>query len=42
VEQVNQVCAFGVVELKGVGDAVDDGLGDPGGVASLQADVVLR
>ena len=42
VEQVDQVRAFGIVELEGVGDAVDDALGDAGGVAALEADVVLR
>ena len=41
-EQVEQVRAFGVVELQGVSDAVDDALGDPGGVAAFEPDVVLR
>ena len=34
--------ALGLVELEGVGDAVDDAFGDAGGVAALEADVVLR
>ena len=33
---------LGLVELQGVGDAVDDALGDAGGVAALEPDVVLR
>ena len=33
---------FGVVELECVGDAVDDALGDSGGVAAFETDVVLR
>ena len=41
-EQVDQVGAFGLVELEGVGDAVDDAFGDPGGVAAFEPDVVLR
>ena len=41
-EQVEQVAAFGVVELERMGDAVDDALGDPGSIAALEADVVLR
>ena len=32
---------LGVVELQCVGDAVDDAVGDTGGGASLEADVVL-
>lgn len=34
--------ALGGVELERVGDPVDDGLGDAGGVAPLEPDVVLR
>jgi hypothetical protein len=30
---------LGVVELQGVGDAVDDAVGDAGGVAALQPGV---
>lgn len=30
-EQVDEVCAFGLVELEYVGNAVDDALGDAGG-----------
>ena len=41
-EQVDQVGAFGLVELQCLGDAVDDAVGDAGGVAALEADVVLR
>ena len=33
--------AFGLVELECLGDAVDDALGDAGGVAALQPGVVL-
>ena len=33
---------FGVVELQGAADAVDDGFGDTGGVAPFEAFVVLR
>ena len=40
-EQVEQVGSLGVVELQGVGDGVDDALGDAGGVAALQSGVVL-
>jgi hypothetical protein len=36
------VGSFGVVEPKGMGDAVDDALRDAGRVAALEADVVLR
>jgi hypothetical protein len=42
VEQVEQVRAFGVVELERVRDAVDDALGGTWGVTALQSDVVLR
>jgi hypothetical protein len=40
-EQVEQVGPLGVVELQGVGDGVDDAVGDAGGVAALQPGVVL-
>ena len=40
-KQIDQVRPFGVVELQCVGHAVDDAVGDPGGGASLEADVVL-
>jgi hypothetical protein len=39
---MDEVCAFGGVELEGVRDAVDDAFGDAGGVATFEADVVLR
>jgi hypothetical protein len=35
------VRAFGVVELQGAGDAVDDALGDAGGAAALEPGVVV-
>ena len=40
-EQVEQVGPLGLVELQGVGDAVDDAVGDAGGVAALEPGVVL-
>src|SRR4029453_6503058 len=40
-EQVEQMGPLGVVELQGVGDGVDDALGDAGGVAALEPGVVL-
>ena len=33
---------LGLVEAQGAGDAVDDALGHAGGIAALEADVVLR
>ena len=39
--EVVQVGSFGVVELQGTADAFEYGFGDPGGVAALEADVVL-
>ena len=41
-DQVEQVAAFGVVELQRAGDGVQDALGDPGGVAAFEAGVVLH
>ena len=40
-DQVVQVGVLGLVELQGAADAVDDGLGDAGGVAAFEALVVL-
>ena len=40
-EQVEQMGPLGVVEVQGVGDAVDDAVGDAGGVAALEPGVVL-
>src|SRR3954453_70149 len=36
------MCVLGFVELQGAADAVDDRFGDAGGVAALEALVVLR
>src|SRR3954452_6423991 len=41
-EQVEQVRPLGAVEPQRLRDALDDAFGDAGGVAALQADVVLR
>ena len=40
-QQVEQVDPLGLVELQRLRDAVDDALGDAGGVAALQPGVVL-
>jgi hypothetical protein len=40
-QEVEQVDTLGLVELQYPGDGVDDALRDAGGVAALQADVVL-
>ena len=42
VEEVDQMGALGLVELEGMGDAVDDALGDTGRIAAFEPDVVLR
>ncbi len=39
--QVQQVGAFGVVELEGAGDGFEDGRGDAGEVAAFEFGVVL-
>ena len=35
------MCALGVVELERVGERLEDGVGDPGGIAALEALVIL-
>jgi hypothetical protein len=39
--QVEQVPALGLVQLQGLGEGVQHGLGDPAEVAPLQAGVVV-
>jgi len=36
------MCPLGIIEPQGVRDTVDDARGDSGGIAALEADVVLR
>jgi NAD(P)-dependent dehydrogenase (short-subunit alcohol dehydrogenase family) len=40
-DQVEQMRPLSLIELQGVRDAVDDAVGDAGGVAALEPDVVL-
>lgn len=37
-----QVALFGLVELKGAGDRIEHRFGDPGQIAPLEPDVVVR
>ena len=39
--QVVQVCVFGLVEVQGAGDGVENAVGDAGEVAALQTGVVV-
>jgi len=41
VDQGKQMRPLGLIELQGMRDAVDDALGDAGGVATLELGVVL-
>jgi len=41
VQQVEQVDAFGLVELECLGDGLDDAFGGAGGIAAFQPGVVL-